>query len=79
MRKQILENYPEQVFMFADGFDDAIIGVDAQSMRIIYSVERIINILEKDMRRELAIEFFDFNIDGAYMGKQTPIYCKDIF
>ena len=79
MRNTILETFPDEEFMFMDGFDEAIIGIDTQSMRIVYSVETIMQILGKDMSNEDAIEYFDFNIDGAYLGDKTPIYCRDKF
>ena len=63
--------------LFADGFDDAIIGVDLHSMRIIYSVSRCIEILQVDMNEEDAAEYFDFNVLNAYVGEQTPIWCND--
>ena len=65
--------------LFADGFDDAIIGVDLHSMRIIYSVSRCIEILQVDMNEEDAAEYFDFNVLNAYVGEQTPIWCNDNF
>lgn len=79
MKKQILERFPEEDFLFVDGFDDAIIGVDEVAMRIIYSSKKIIEILQKQMERCDAVEYFYFNINGAYMGEKTPIYCLDIF
>lgn len=36
-----------------------------------YSVE--------DKKREMALEYFDFNINCAYMGEKTPILCFDNF
>lgn len=79
MKKKILERYPEEVFLFADGFDDAIIGIEDKSKRIIYSVNSIIDILSKSMERCDAIEHFYFNIEGSYVGEKTPIYCEDAF
>ena len=66
--------------MKADGFDEAIIGVDEKDMRLIYSVSKCIDILKKDgMNYDEAIEFFDFNISGSYVGEKTPIWCYDEF
>jgi hypothetical protein len=28
---------------------------------------------------EMALEYFDFNIYGAYVGDKTPIWCQDNF
>jgi hypothetical protein len=33
----------------------------------------------EDKKREMALEYFDFNINCAYMGKKTPILCFDNF
>ena len=60
----------------ADGFDGAVIGTCYNTGRIVYSIERMLAILiERDgMSMEEAIEFFDFNIAGAYVGEMTPMY-----
>jgi hypothetical protein len=78
MIDNILENYPEEEFLKADGFDEAILGVDDTSMRLIYSVSKCIEILMKDMSDEDAFEYFYFNVSGAYVGDKTPIWCNDI-
>ena len=81
MLERVLEAYPEDTFLVADGFNDAIIGVDESSMRLIYSVDKCIDILVEndEMLLEQAIEYFDFNVRGAYVGEQTPIFCDDTF
>jgi len=79
MLDEIIENYPEEKFLTADGFDEAIVGVDTSSMRLIYSVEKCIEILMKDMIEEDAIEYFEYNVAGSYMGEKTPIWCYDDF
>lgn len=75
----ILDEYPSEHFLKADGFDDAIIGVDENSMRLIYSVSKCIEILMNDMNREDAVEYFYYNIHGSYLGEKTPIWCFDNF
>lgn len=62
--------------LFADGYDDCIIGMTfrADVPVVIYSADRMIEKLAKDMSYEEAQEFFDFNIEGAYMGERTPVY-----
>lgn len=78
MIERIIEEYPEEEFLTADGFDDAIIGVDEASMRIIYSVTKCLEILMKDIpNEEDAIEYFRFNVAGAYVGDKTPIWCYE--
>ena len=73
MIDKIIEQYDDVTFLKADGFDNAIIGVDETQMQLIYSVSKCLEILIKDMPEEDAIEYFNFNVSGAYMGKQTPI------
>ena len=58
--------------MFADGFDDSILGYDTKG-RVVYSVDSILETLtERDgMSVDEAREYFYFNIDGAYVGEYT--------
>jgi hypothetical protein len=78
--EEIIENYYEEEFLIADGFDDAIIGVDESSMRLIYSVTKCIEILVNEgMEYEEALEYFDYNVKCAYFGEKTPIWCANNF
>jgi hypothetical protein len=80
MLKNIIECYPDEEIIKADGLDSAIIGIEINSMRLIYSSNKIIQILiaENKMELEDALEFYEFNIAGAYIGDKTPIYCYNI-
>ena len=60
-----------------DRFKAAIIGQSDSDNRIVYSTNKIIDILSEDMTRQEAIEFYEYNILGAYMGEMTPIYVSD--
>jgi hypothetical protein len=77
----IIEQNPEDTFLKADGLDEAIIGYDDQTGRLIYSMTKIINILIEDdgMTEEDALEHYYYNIHGGYVGEQTPIWCNDYF
>ena len=76
--KDICDTFPDEKFLSADGFDDAIIGVDDKSMRLIYSISKCIDILiADDMTYEEAQEYFEFNTQGAYVGEKTPIWCEN--
>lgn len=82
MLEEILECYPDDTFLKANGFDDAVIGVEiSDPMRLIYSVKRVIEILitEDEMSLEDALEHFEYNIRGSYVGDQTPIWCDDMY
>jgi hypothetical protein len=74
----IIETYEEE-FLIADGFDDAIIGVEESSMKLVYSVSKCISILCTYMNESDAIEYFEFNVKGSYVGEKTPIWCEDKF
>lgn len=79
MINKIVELYPDENILIADGFDDAIIGIDENSMRLIYSVKKCIKILMKHMSEDEAIEYFNFNVSSCYVGEYTPIWCNDFF
>ena len=66
--------------LFADGFDDAILGLTEveEGWRVCYDIGRILEILvaEHDMDVDEAIEYYDFNIGGAYVGPLTPLFIQ---
>lgn len=79
MLEEIIERYQDEEFLIVDGFDEAIIGVDNNQMKLIYSVSKCIEILMRDMSHEEAVEYFEFNMSSDYIGEKTPIYCYDDF
>jgi len=80
MLEKILEQYADEEILIADGFDSAVLGIDENSMRLIYSVEKCLKILmDQGMDMTEAVEYFDFNVSGSYMGEKTPIWCDDLF
>jgi hypothetical protein len=73
--ENIIDYYSEEEFLKADGFDDAVIGVELNSMRLIYSMTRCIEILvEEGMSVEDALDHFSYNVSSAYVGEKTPIW-----
>lgn len=80
-RREVLEQEMiNEEMIFADGFDDAILGTDYSTDRVIYSIKKCIDILVKDhgMEYEEALDYFYFNTAGAYVGEMTPIWCNDL-
>ena len=77
-RKEIAENYPE--LLVADGFDKAILGVSQQfnSLSVAYDRNKCIEILmtRDNMTQLEAIEYFEFNVVGSYMGQYTPSFIE---
>ena len=84
IREEILDQFGDdaETMLFADGFDDAIIGVGNSfggKLCAIYDADQVIDILMKEgMDYAEALEHFDFNIAGAYVGEQTPIFIHKI-
>lgn len=76
MLEILLETYENLLLM--DGFDDCIIGVGescGQPPRVIYDSKKVIQRLVEDgLDYEEAVEWFNFNQLGAYMGERTPIF-----
>ena len=77
----IYDNIGEDDVMSADGLDDAIIGIGSrcgQPDLLVYDKAKVIDILmERDeMTHEQALEFYSFNIEGAWVGEGTPIWLE---
>lgn len=82
MRQQI-ETFCEEndlQLLFMDGHDNAILGIASKfhDFSVVYSKKKIIENLCKDMSFDEALEFYEFNISGAYVGESTPIIMDDM-
>ncbi len=67
------------LFLDGDGFDDAIIGTAERfGMPPVaaYDYEKVIQALMRDMDRDQAEEYFNFNIVGAWVGEHTPVFVQ---
>jgi len=62
--------------LLADGFEGAFLGFGTSFTTdvAVYDYGRCIEILEADMLREDAEEYFEFNVRGAYVGVGTPVF-----
>jgi hypothetical protein len=71
----------DETILLADGLESAFMGIGRQFTHpvAIYSYKKVIKILMRDhkMDRENAEEYFDFNIAGAFVGDQTPVFLQD--
>lgn len=65
---------------FADGFEEAFIGFARQFNRpfVVYDRKKCIKILRRDMSRKDAEEYFQFNVEGAWVGESTPLFLERI-
>jgi hypothetical protein len=76
----LIEIYPDEDLLIADGFDEAVLGIEEDTMRIIYSVSKCLEIIvAQGMPEQEALEHFYFNVQGSYIGEKTPIFCFDEF
>lgn len=84
IRDFIQEEYPdvELLFMSEKEFDKAIIGVCEgisvqHNPKVAYNYHKVIKInMTMGMTYEEAVEHFDFNQGGAYMGEHTPVFIR---
>lgn len=90
VRMRLLEESGCETLLFADGYDDCIIGISYGSEpRVVYDQDKIIDKLaaqyadESDPNfdeedgfdpRSEAIQMFEYNIGGSYVGEQTPLF-----
>ena len=68
------------VSLKADGLDAALIGTairDSEEI-FVYSVSKVLNILEQSMSQEDARDYYEYNIASAYVGAETPIFVEDL-
>jgi len=63
-----------------DGYDDCIAGLGTrygQPSILIYDMARVLKKLESDgMTREEAVEYFHYNMIGAWVGDDTPAFLE---
>ena len=67
------------MMILADGFDEALIGIGVRCGQpdvVTYSADKCLEILESDhgMSYVEAVEYFEFNVQGAWVGETTPIW-----
>jgi hypothetical protein len=79
--RELLQSQYDQELLFADGFDEAIIGVSANVgiARVVYCVDKMIDVLMEEGEEYLsAREYLEYNTLNAWVGKRTPIYVESI-
>ena len=81
MDRKIIEKYIVKInpdALFADGYDRAIKGIGFRDNIpvVLYSSNKCIQQLMEDNKwnYEEALEWFDFNTLGAYVGENTPLF-----
>ena len=66
----------DQEITLANGYEDAFVGIATQFNRTfaVYDRSKCIDILAKDMSHDEAEEYFQFNVEGAWVGESTPAF-----
>lgn len=76
-----LADYEGEI-LIADGFDDAFIGIGrrcSQPPIAVYSRKKCIeSLVKRGMEEDEAEEYYEFNVVGAWVGKQTPIFVEEL-
>jgi len=70
----------EESFLLADGLEQAFLGIGYQfnTPIAVYSKNKALQcLIAMGMDEESAVEYFDHNIAGAYVGEQTPIFLEN--
>jgi hypothetical protein len=72
----LISNTEDASYVIADGFDEALIGIGSQFGKpiAVYDKKKCLEILEREMPPEDAEEYFSFNVEGSWVGEQTPIF-----
>ena len=79
-RDELTELTGDDDLLFADGFDDCIIGVTeyqpGRLQLVVYDAQAMLRqLVEKDgLTEEDAAEHLSFNTFGAWAGERTPVY-----
>ena len=80
---KLKEEFPgvwEEGLLVADEFEDAFMGVGNQFSQTVavYNRDKCIDILimRDGMDREEAEEYFEYNVQGAYVGENTPVFLE---
>lgn len=64
-----------------ESYDPCIVGVAQRfnTLTLAYSVEKIIEMLVADgMTEDEAVEYFEYNTMGAWLGDGTPVFMRNV-
>ena len=77
IRERLTKQYNDDELLFADGFDEAIIGITLGTLnRVVYDARMMATKLVMDHKMDYpeAWEYLDFNTFQAHIGERTPVY-----
>ena len=77
-RQILIDQIGDEELLFADEYDDAIIGVVyafGGDAKVLYDRDKCIEILmDEGLSHEDAEDHFCFNVEGSYVGERTPAF-----
>lgn len=76
MEKSKGKYYQDTNVMMVEGYDDCIVGYDAEDDRLVYSKDLMVEKLcvLHQFSEIQAIEYLEYNVWYAYVGIHTPIF-----
>ena len=77
-RNELAEHFGDDL-MFANNFDNAIIGVSmgiSSGTKVVYDAEKMAEtlVVSEGITEQEAWEYLEFNTFNAYVGENTPIF-----
>lgn len=80
VREELSELYPDLLVVEPEYLDEAIVGVVSRIglEAVCYDTRKVIRLLmgHERMSHEEAIEYFEYNIKGAWVGEHTPVFIE---
>jgi len=80
IREELVDYWGDEELLFLDpakDFDCGIVGVAERigmELVVVYDRDKILEQLRKDLTPEEAVEYFEFNVLGSYLGEKTPVF-----
>jgi len=75
---ELFEENPDAIIL--EDYDSAFIGIARRCGQLpvaAYSYRKIIERLCRDMSYDDAVDFFEFNIGGAWFGDNSPVFVEE--
>lgn len=73
----LIQVYQEKSLEKIEGFDNAVIGIEVKTNKLIYSVKKCISLLKKQMPIDEAIDHFYMEIYSENVITKKAIFCED--
>ena len=71
------DNGVEDLYLMEPEYDEAILGIVRQfsNYMVLYDQQKVLDIMvDQGMEPDAAIEYFEFNTVGAWVGPSTPSF-----